>query len=198
VAAVHDIIAVQLSFQVTLVPVLMVVRRIADLAVVDAPPLGDVDSWREFLREKLKANSRRPRTNLRQLRWWVDDDEFIGIVRPRLFGDCEREGYGTVIPCPWYSCRYHLGIDDVATKGSRTTFRTGAVYFRIRIEPEDLDNHETCSMRLANDCKEKGEGMQVDEVAEVMKLSPGSVEAVERVAKWKLSTMLDGNVKDWE
>ena len=160
-------VAIQLSFRAIPVPVLIIARR---------QPMRTPGA--------IHRRRRRIGRDIRQLGWWAIDDDFAGYHRPRNLLECLAEGIGTRLPCPWYSCRYHLGLDD------------GSGVLKLRIDPDDLENHETCAMAVANRYEERG--LQVGEVAELMNLSEGSIEAVERVAKWKLSTMLGGNFKDWE
>lgn len=37
--------------------------------------------------------------------------------RPRVYGDCEREGLGVVRPCPWAGCAYHLALEVTESGG---------------------------------------------------------------------------------
>lgn len=35
--------------------------------------------------------------------------------RPRVYGDCEREGLGVTRACPWVGCSHHLALDVTET-----------------------------------------------------------------------------------
>lgn len=171
----NAIVAVQLSFQVIPVPVLVFTQR---------PPIRTQGG--------IHRRRRRVGIDIRQLKWWPVDEDFSGWRRPRNYRECVAEGIGTRLPCPWFGCRYHLGLDDGAADGRKMDH----IQVKLRIDPEDIENHETCAMSLAN--RNEGNGLQVAEVAEFMNLSPGSIEAIERQAKWKLSKILGGNFKDWD
>lgn len=56
-------------------------------------------------------------------------------ARPRVRADCEAGSR----PCPWYSCRYHLGIDVTPA---------GSVIVRIPVEMLDRVPH-TCALDVA-------------------------------------------------
>lgn len=42
---------------------------------------------------------------------WDGQRHASGLERPRVFGDCERDGWGALRPCPFVACRYHLALD---------------------------------------------------------------------------------------
>lgn len=73
--------------------------------------------------------------------------------RPRTRGDC----VGGPRPCPWASCRHHLGIEVGAG---------GAV--RLALDPDDLDAApETCSLDVA-DRAAAGEEVTCDAVGQLL------------------------------
>lgn len=49
-------------------------------------------------------------------------------------------------PCPWYSCRYHLGLDVVQTNAS-------SARVVVHIDPDEIDTYEgpTCALDVAED-----------------------------------------------
>ena len=64
----------------------------------------------------------------------IDEMEW---TRPRVRGDC-LEGPR---PCPWVSCRYHLGIDVKAS---------GGIIFNFD-DPVGDGEHPTCALDCADD-----------------------------------------------
>lgn len=75
---------------------------------------------------------------------WIDDalleEQWLAAEmakRPKTRAEC----IDGPRPCPWYSCRYHLGL-NISSCGTRVMVST---------EPEDLDEStETCSLDVAN------------------------------------------------
>lgn len=61
------------------------------------------------------------------------DDHAALATRPKTWGEC-REQTG---PCPWVSCRYHLGID--VTEHGRL----------LLCDPEPTEMAEPCALRVA-------------------------------------------------
>jgi hypothetical protein len=39
------------------------------------------------------------------------DAHTLAAIRPRTWGDCEREGWGAEGPCPWVGCTQHLLLE---------------------------------------------------------------------------------------
>ena len=113
------------------------------------------------------------------------------VRRPRTYRECLAQGLGTDHPCPFLGCTKHLGLDDGMTDGRLLSPHP----IKLRLDPASLEGHETCSLAVAD--KNEDRGLPVEDVGKLMGLSPGSVEAVERIAKWKISTILGGSFPDW-
>ena len=85
---------------------------------------------------------------------------------PCTWGECQARGLGTDEPCPFYSCRHHLGA-EVNDDGE----------VRVLIDPEQLDKaEETCSIAAAR------RRWQPLEIAAKIGLSLGGFELVQRHA----------------
>lgn len=79
--------------------------------------------------------------------------------RPKTRADCR----GVPRPCPWYGCKWHLGLEVT---------EAGTIYYR---HLEDLV--ESCAMDVAD----RG-GATLDEVGEIMDLCKERVRQVEEAA----------------
>lgn len=83
--------------------------------------------------------------------------------RPRTWGECA----GSEEPCPWYGCRYHLGVEVTPTGGLRVTDDSRGGYSTVTLaqlrsmsEAEwdtrigallaHMDARDTCLLRLAS------------------------------------------------
>jgi Sigma-70, region 4 len=95
------------------------------------------------------------------------------LARPRTRDDC-RDGPR---PCPWTSCRHHLGL-DVTTSGAIDYPSNG-------LEPWELA--ETCALDIA----ERGDPLTLDQVARILGISRQRVHQVERMALLHLRAKLE-------
>jgi hypothetical protein len=92
---------------------------------------------------------------------------------PMLRAECEDGPR----PCPYASCRHHLGI-EVSGYGS----------IKIPFDGEPTEIEPSCSLDLADD----GMRRSIGEVAEVMGLTRSRVDQIERAALAKLGRALNG------
>lgn len=89
--------------------------------------------------------------------------------RPSVRGQC-AEGYR---PCPYMSCRYHLGTD---------VLRNGSLRFPHGHEPADLETMpQTCALDVAD-----GGGSSAEDVGAFLGLSAKRVARLEQEAARKL------------
>ncbi len=103
-----------------------------------------------------------------------------GGGRPRTRADCVDGPR----PCPWFSCRHHLGLD------LEDTLRAGQLEPTLKVyQPEvDQENLETCSLDVAA----RGEHF-LEEVGEIMGLVKERVRQIEIGA---LRAMREGMTPD--
>ena len=95
--------------------------------------------------------------------------------RPQTRGECP-----TAVPCPWVGCRHHLYLDiDPKTGSLKIDFPD--------LEPWELP--ETCSLDVAE--RARRTGMTLEEVGELMSLTPEGVRQVEARALAALYTRRD-------
>jgi hypothetical protein len=98
----------------------------------------------------------------------VDADPYA--KRPTSYRQCLALGLGTEIPCPWYSCRCHLGL-DVSGSGAVTTV----------IAPDDIDEaKDTCLYAAAR------RSWAPQEIADALGFSLSLEELVQRHALLKV------------
>lgn len=103
-------------------------------------------------------------------REYQQDLEALGGVlpeRPRTYGDCEREGYGTRVACPWVGCGYHLAL-DVQESGAIVFWWPGR---------DVLDVPATCALAVVN---RNPDGMTLSEVGELANITRERVRQIER------------------
>jgi hypothetical protein len=77
--------------------------------------------------------------------------------RPIIRGDCK----GGPRPCPWVSCRYHLGIKEIRPRKIRKSVSRGYKYyyrqpdvliFHDLIEDDNIENLQyTCALDIADE-----------------------------------------------
>jgi hypothetical protein len=85
----------------------------------------------------------------------------LEVLRPRVRADCVAGGINEQRPCPWYGCKYHLGLDVNPTSGS--------------MQVRDIDKMvHTCALDVA----EVG-GVTLEEIAEITNLTRERIRQVE-------------------
>lgn len=94
--------------------------------------------------------------------------------RPLTRGDCAR----VERPCPWVSCRYHIGIDVNPQNG-------------VVIEHAGWENRYTCSLDLA----EHG-GLTAQEIAAVYEQSRQRIDEIVACACAKLRALLCDSIEE--
>lgn len=103
----------------------------------------------------LVSSDREARSALNEL----EDD--MEVLRPRVRADCSPGGINEHRPCPWYGCKYHLGLD--------INDDTGSLMVR------DLDEmSHTCVLDVA----EAG-GITLEEIGEITNLTRERIRQLE-------------------
>lgn len=106
-----------------------------------------------------------------------DDPTFVSIEdvrRPRHRRDCLPGGFNEQRPCPFYGCTRHLGIvvDE----------ETGAIKIR-----DIMEMVHTCDADVAEIGgilgSGRGEGVTLEEIGEIMSLTPERVRQIEAMGK---------------
>lgn len=92
--------------------------------------------------------------------------------RPQVRGDCLAGGPNAARPCPWFGCKYHLGLD--------VNPDTGTIHLR---EVDELI--DSCSLDVAD----RG-GITLEEVGDRMNLTRERVRQVEYKAAMQLRPRL--------
>jgi len=122
--------------------------------------------------------------NLALLRAMVkdDDQEHEAAIhqRPRTRSDCIAGGCNAARPCPWVSCRHHLGLD---------VSESGSVILHPHIQP--WEHRDTCALDVA----ERG-GLTLEEVGRRMDLTRERVRQLEKAALAKVRDALLGGEDD--
>lgn len=98
--------------------------------------------------------------------------------RPRTYGDCEREGYGSRVACPWAGCGYHLALD---------VLDTGSITFRWP-DREVTDIPATCALAVAN---RSPDGLTLKEVGELANITRERVRQIETEGLRALRSLSD-------
>jgi len=98
--------------------------------------------------------------------------------RPQVRGDCQPGGANEARPCPWYGCKWHLGLD--------VNPASGTIYVRALDDIPD-----TCALDIAD----KG-GVTLEAVGEAMNLTRERVRQVEVKAAIKLRPDLLGAIPE--
>lgn len=97
-----------------------------------------------------------------------DEAAMLQAFRPRRRSECR----GGQRPCPWYGCRYHLGL-DVSPTGS------------IKLSPIDIEDMvESCAMDIA-DRVDAGD-VALDQVGELLGVSTERARQLEWAAMGRL------------
>lgn len=94
------------------------------------------------------------------------------IERPRTFGECQTEGFGDWVPCPFVGCKHHLYLD--------VTERNGNIKFN-KPDREPGEIGETCGLRVAG----RG-GITLEEIGALLNLTRERVRQIEDLALAKL------------
>jgi hypothetical protein len=90
-----------------------------------------------------------------------DNADFVPPPRPRTRGD-RVDGPR---PCPWFSCRHHLGLD----------FTSGG-----KLKVRELDElAETCSLDVA---ERNADGGTLDQVGQILEITRERVRQIEQMA----------------
>ena len=100
------------------------------------------------------------------------------VTRPATRADCAKE-VGSIRPCPWVSCKYHLYLDVNPETGS------------IKLNFPDLEvweMKETCAIDVADK-----NGITLEEVGEIMNLTRERIRQVEVRGLVKLKQMSVGD-----
>lgn len=97
-----------------------------------------------------------------------------GIQRPVIRRDCLPGGCNEERPCPWYSCKHHLGIDVNEDNGS--------------IKVRDVDDLvHSCELDVAEiggkPGSGKGEGITFEEIGEILDITRTRAQQIEAVAR---------------
>lgn len=100
-------------------------------------------------------------------------------VRPRTYGDCQRDGWGTTQPCPWVACRAHLGYDVDLDNGS-------LVYAWSDRDPTEMP--ATCSLAVAA----RGPHT-LEQVGALLNITRERVRQIERAALRAVRTLYDAD-----
>lgn len=96
-------------------------------------------------------------------------------TRPRTWGECQSQGWGTARPCPFVSCKHHLYL-DVRTE-------TGSIKINFPdLEPDELA--ETCALAVA---EKHPDGLTLEEVGSLTNVTRERVRQSEAVCKAKLA-----------
>jgi len=102
-----------------------------------------------------------------------DEAELLQRLRPRDRSECR----GGQRPCPWYGCRYHLGL-DVTPSG------------RIKLSPVALeDMADTCAMDVAD--RAQPLELSLDQVAGMLDVSTERARQIEHHAQARLRALQD-------
>ena len=123
--------------------------------------------------------SKKPLQKLSQLKVLVNEDQEgkeareevdLEALRPRTRRDCLPGGRNEMRPCPWYACKYHLGLDINEDTGS--------------ISVRNLDDMvHTCDLDVAEIGGVPGEGRGIgitfEEAGEIMDLTKERMRQVE-------------------
>lgn len=96
--------------------------------------------------------------------------DVMDILRPRKRADCLPGGHNEMRPCPWYGCKYHLGLDINEDTSSMAV--------------RDLDDMvHTCDLDVAEiggvPGSGKGAGISLEECGEIMDLTRERVRQLE-------------------
>ena len=92
--------------------------------------------------------------------------------RPKVRADCQDGGINQHRPCPWYSCRYHLGLDINEDTGS------------MMVRNLDTMIH-TCTLDVADIG-----GVTLEEVGDIVELTRERVRQIEVRGAQNLGPML--------
>lgn len=96
-------------------------------------------------------------------------------TRPRTWGECQSQGWGTARPCPFVSCKHHLYLDVSAETGSiKLNFPD--------LEPDELA--ETCALAVA---EKHPDGLTLETTGELMAITRERARQYETVCKAKLA-----------
>lgn len=114
-----------------------------------------------------------PYQKLTKLKVLVDEDKDgqeakrecgseLDALRPRTRADCLPGGHNEMRPCPWYGCKYHLGLDINETTGSMAV--------------RNIDDMvHTCDLDVAeiggDPGSGRGSGITLEEAGEIMNLT---------------------------
>lgn len=98
--------------------------------------------------------------------------------RPRTYGDCEREGYGSRVACPWAGCGYHLALD---------VLDTGAITLWWP-DRDVTDIPATCALAVA---RRNPDGLTLKEVGELANITRERVRQIEAEGLRALRSLSD-------
>lgn len=102
-----------------------------------------------------------------------DEAELLQRLRPRDRSECR----GGQRPCPWYGCRFHLGL-DVTPAG------------RIKLSPVALeDMADSCALDVAD--RVQPLELSLDHVAGMLDVSTERVRQIEHHAKGRMRALQD-------
>ena len=97
-----------------------------------------------------------------------------GHGKPHTWGECCAQGLGTRVPCPYVSCREHLGAAVTDTGG-------------LWVAREDvIDAPATCALAVAEDG-----GHTLDEVGETLNLTRERVRQIETTGLRRMRPALE-------
>ncbi len=92
------------------------------------------------------------------------DLAMVDLMRPKTFGECKREGWGSEVACPFVSCKYHLALEVTAPGAFRV--------YHPELEITELDH--TCALVVAATA-EKFEGTSPEELGRVFAMTETGV-----------------------
>lgn len=94
----------------------------------------------------------------------------IDELRPRKRGDCLPGGRNSQRPCPWYGCKYHLGLDINEDTGSMAVRNIDDM-----VHTCDLDVAEIGGQPGSG----RGTGITLEEAGEIMSLTRERMRQIE-------------------
>lgn len=107
--------------------------------------------------------------------------------RPRSRGDCVKGPR----PCPWVSCRHHLGTDVKPRKMTKKRAKKKPPLLKI-YEENIFGERPSCVLDLC----EEGQPMTFEQIGEAIGLTKQRVEQIYRAAERNMKQALLENLED--
>jgi len=102
---------------------------------------------------------------------------------PRRYSECRARGLGTSVPCPWARCRHSLLVELAPSTPGRLKVRQ---LIDLSDDSDELFERPTCLLALVA----SGEQIEPVRIAELMKVSLGLAELIQRLALAKVGPAL--------